>query len=311
MCRRPSVAPNGEKKEFKSGYIAIVGAPNAGKSTLLNQLLKQKISITGPKPQTTRNRILGILTGDGYQIVFVDTPGIHKAHDEFNRGLVETALSSLSESDAVLFIIEPESDGPTNAFILGNLRRIQTPVILVINKVDTLRNKGELLPLIQRYRERFDFKAVIPISALKGEGTGDILAEVLALLPEGPQYYPGDYITDQPERFFAAELIREKIFNFAHQEVPYGVAVIIEKFSEIPEKDLIEIDATINVERESQKAIIIGKGGQMLKEIGQQARREIETFLGRRIYLGLFVRVQKNWRKDKRALSEFGYRQGR
>ena len=305
------MAPSGGKKEFKSGYIAIVGAPNVGKSTLLNQLLKQRISITAPKPQTTRNRIVGILNGDGCQIVFVDTPGIHKARDEFNRGLVETALSTLGESDAVLFMIEPESDGPTNEYILDNLRRIHTPVILVINKVDALRNKSNLLPLIQGYRERFDFKAVIPISALQGEGTGDILAEVLALLPEGPQYYPGDYITDQPERFFVAELIREKIFHLAHQEIPYAVAVIIEKFSEIPEKDLIEIDATINVERESQKPIIIGKGGQMLKEIGKQARKEIETLLGCHIYLGLFVRVQKNWRKDPKALLEFGYPQRR
>jgi GTP-binding protein Era len=305
------MTPTGEKKEFKSGYIAIVGAPNVGKSTLLNQLLKQRISITAPKPQTTRNRILGIINGDGYQIVFVDTPGIHRARDEFNRGLVETALSTLRESDAVLFMIEPESDGPTNEYILGNLRRIHTPVILVINKVDALRNKSDLLPLIQRYRERFEFRAVIPISALKGEGTGDILAEVLALVPEGPQYYPGDYITDQPERFFVAELIREKILHLAHQEIPYAVAVVIEKFSETPEKDLIEIEATINVERESQKPIIIGKGGQMLKEIGKQARREIETFLGCHIYLGLFVRVQKNWRKDPKALLEFGYPQRR
>ena len=305
------MAPSGGKKEFKSGYIAIVGAPNVGKSTLLNQLLKQRISITAPKPQTTRNRIVGILNGDGWQIVFVDTPGIHKARDEFNRGLVETALSTLSESDAVLFMIEPESAGPTNEYIFDNLRRIHTPVILVINKIDVLRNKGDLLPLIQSYRERFDFKAVIPISALKGDGTGDILAEVLALLPEGPQYYPGDYITDQPERFFVAELIREKIFHLAHREIPYAVAVIIEKFSEIPEKDLIEIDATINVERESQKPIIIGKSGQMLKEIGKQARKEIETLLGCHIYLGLFVRVQKNWRKDPKALVEFGYPQRR
>ncbi len=305
------MAPTVEKKEFKSGYIAIVGAPNVGKSTLLNQLLKQKISITAPKPHTTRNRIPGILTGDGYQIVFVDTPGIHKARDEFNRGLVETALSMLGESDAVLFMVEPESYVPTNEYILDNLRRIHTPAILVINKVDTLRNKSELLPLIQAYREKFDFKAIIPISALKGEGTGDILAEVLALLPEGPQYYPGDYITDQPERFIVAELIREKIFHLAHQEIPYAVAVIIEKFSETPEKDLIEIEATINVERESQKSIIIGKGGLMLNEIGKQARREIETFLGCHIYLGLFVRVQKNWRKDPKALLEFGYRQSR
>ncbi len=296
-------------KEFKSGYVAIVGAPNAGKSTLLNQLLKQKISITAPKPQTTRNRILGILNGSGCQIIFVDTPGIHKAQDEFNRGLVQTALVTLGESDAVVFMIEPEfAYGSTNEYILDNLRRIHTPVILVINKVDTLRNKDELLPLIQSYRDRLDFKAIIPICALNGDGVGAILTEVVSLLPEGPQYYPEDYITDQPERFFAAELIREKIFHLLHQEVPYAVAVTIDRFTEIPEKDLIEIESTINVERESQKAIIIGKGGQMLKEIGKQARMEIETFIGCHIYLGLFVRVQKNWRKDPRALLEFGYR---
>jgi GTPase len=298
-----------EKKEFKSGYVAIVGAPNVGKSTLLNQLLKQKISITAPKPQTTRNRILGILTESGYQIMFVDTPGIHKAQDDFNRGLVETALATLGESDVVIFMIEPEfAYGPTNEYIMGNLRRIQTPAILVINKVDALRNKGELLPLMQGYGEGFDFKAIIPVSALKGDGVGELLAEVVSLLPEGPQYYPGDSITDQPERFFAAELIREKIFHLVHQEIPYAVAVTIDRFTEMPAKNLIEIESTINVERESQKAIIIGKGGQMLKEIGKQARMEIETFLGCHIYLGLFVRVQKNWRKDPQALLEFGYR---
>ncbi|MGC9965416.1 MAG: GTPase Era [Syntrophobacteraceae bacterium] len=294
---------------FKSGYVAIIGAPNVGKSTLLNQLLKQKISITAPKPQTTRNRILGILTTSDSQMIFMDTPGIHKAQDEFNRGLVETALSALGEADAVLFMIEPEGAfRPTNEFIMRNLLRIQTPVILVINKVDTLRNKGDLLALIQGYKDRLDFKAIIPVSALSGEQTGDILAEVVGLLPEGPQYYPEEYITDQPERFFVGELIREKIFHLVHQEIPYAVAVIIDKFSEIPEKNLIEIFGTVNVERESQKAIIIGKGGQMLKEIGKQARMEIETFLGCHIYLDLFVRVQKNWRKDPRATVEFGYR---
>ncbi len=305
------MTPTEKKTEFKSGYIAIVGAPNVGKSTLLNQLLKQKISITAPKPQTTRNRILGILNDDSYQIIFVDTPGIHKAHDEFNRGLVETALSTLGESDAILFMIEPESGISVNEFILDNLGRIQTPVILLINKVDMIRNKNDLLPLIANYSERFDFKAVMPISALKGEGAADIISEVLTLLPEGPQYYPPDYLTDQPERFFAAELIREKIFHLVHQEIPYAVAVIVEKFTEMPEKNLIEIDATINVERESQKSIIIGKGGLMLKEIGKQARGEIETFLGCHIYLGLFVRVQKNWKKDPRALRDFGYRSDR
>ncbi len=198
--------------------------------------------------------------------------------------------------------------GPRIEFIMRNLVRIHTPVILVINKVDTLRNKGELLPLIQAYKDRLDFKAIIPVCALSGEQTGDILSEVVGLLPEGPQYYPGEYVTDQPERFFVGELIREKIFHLVHQEIPYAVAVIIDKFSEAPEKNLIEIYATVNVERESQKAIIIGKGGQMLKEIGKQARMEIETFLGCHIYLELFARVQKNWRKDPRATVEFGYR---
>ena len=299
-----------ENRQFKSGYVAIIGAPNVGKSTLLNQLLKQKISITAPKPQTTRNRILGILNGEGWQIILVDTPGIHRARDEFNRGLVETALSALNESDAVLFMVEPAAEARTNQLILGNLRRMQSPVILVINKIDTVRDKSELLPLMRSYQELFDFRASVPISALEGEGVSEILDEVLVLLKEGPRYYPGDYITDQPERFFVAELIREKVFRLVHQEVPYAVAVIVESFKELPEKNIIEIDATINVERESQKAIIIGKRGEMLKEIGKQARIEIESFLGCHIYLGLFVRVQKNWRKDPGALREFGYPAG-
>ncbi len=296
-----------ENKDFRSGYIAIVGAPNAGKSTLLNQLLKQKISITAPKPQTTRNRVTGILSRADCQIIFIDTPGICKAVDEFNRAMVETSLSTLSESDVVLLVVEQEADRFVNEFILDNLRRIATPVILLINKIDTLGNKGLLLPLMESWRKRFDFRAIIPISAIKGDGTGEVLAEVTELLPAGPRYYPEDYVTDQPERFFVAELIREKIFHLVRQEIPYAVAVLVEKFSEIPEKNLIEIEAAINVERESQKGIIIGKGGRMLKEIGKQARLEIETLLGCHIYLGLFVRVQKNWRKDPRALQEFGY----
>ncbi len=296
-----------ENKDFRSGYIAIVGAPNAGKSTLLNQLLKQKISITAPKPQTTRNRVTGILSRADCQIIFIDTPGICKASDEFNRAMVETSLSTLSESDVVLLVVEQEADRFVNEFILDNLRRISTPVILLINKIDTLGNKGLLLPLMESWRKRFDFRAIIPISAIKGDGTGELLAEVTELLPAGPRYYPEDYVTDQPERFFVAELIREKICHLVRQEIPYAVAVLVEKFSEIPEKNLIEIEAAINVERESQKGIIIGKGGRMLKEIGKQARLEIETLLGCHIYLGLFVRVQKNWRKDPRALQEFGY----
>jgi GTP-binding protein Era len=307
--RRHFVTSEGPDKHFKSGYIAIVGAPNVGKSTLLNQLLGQKISITAPKPQTTRNRILGILNGEGWQMIFVDTPGIHEAHDEFNRRLVETALATLSESDAVLFMVEAQMDAPRTNRILENLRRVNAPVILIINKIDTLKDKSELLPLIRHYHERFDFKAVVPVSALNADGIESVLTEVLSLLREGPQYYPGDYITDQPERFFVAELIREKVFHLLHREVPYAVAVIVEKFSEIPPKELIEIDATIVVERDTQKAILIGKGGRMLKEIGKQARIEIETFLGCHVYLGLFVQVRKNWRKNPRFLREFGYRQ--
>jgi GTPase len=298
-----------DSKPFRSGYVAIVGAPNVGKSTLLNKLLRQKISITAPKPQTTRNRILGILTGSEYQIILVDTPGIHKAQDEFNRGLVDTALSTLNEADTVCFMIEPDRAGrQTDEFIMKNLRGIHTPAILVINKVDAVKNKSDLLPLITSYKERMDFHAVVPISALTGDGVPELLEEIVYLLPEGPQFYPEEYVTDQPERFFVAEMVREKIFHLAHEEIPYAVAVNVEKFTEIPERNRVEIDATISVERDSQKAIIIGKGGQMLKEIGKQARKDIETFLGCHVYLSLFVRVQKNWRKDPRALLEFGYR---
>ncbi|MEN6440640.1 MAG: GTPase Era [Syntrophobacter sp.] len=299
-----------DSKTFKSGYVAIVGAPNVGKSTLLNQLLKQKISITAPKPQTTRNSIMGILTGPGYQMILVDTPGIHNARDEFNRSLVDTALASLNEADAVCFMIElGGAERQVNEYIVENLRQVRTPAILAINKVDSLKNKEELLPLIKSYQDRLDFRAVVPISALTGDGVPQLLDEIHSLLPEGPQYFPDEYVTDQPERFFVAELVREKIFRMAHQEVPYAVAVLVEKFTEIPERNRIEIDAVINVERDSQKAIIIGKGGQMLKEIGMQARKEIEAFLGCHVYLSLFVRVHKNWRKDPRALEEFGYRQ--
>jgi len=294
---------------FKSGYVALIGAPNVGKSTLLNQLLKEKISITGPKPQTTRNRIVGILTSQEYQIIFMDTPGIHRAQDQFNKMMVETALSSLQEVDAVCFLISAlEAYRDINDLILESLKGIGTPVLLAINKIDELRNKAELLPVIERYQGLLDFHAVVPISALRGDGVDTLQSELIRLLPDGPHYYPEDYITDQPERFLVAELIREKIFHLAHQEVPYAVAVSIEKFSEQPEQSRIDIEATIHVERDSQKAIIIGNKGQMLKEIGKQARKDIEALLGTHIFLGLFVRVQKNWRKDPRALAEFGYR---
>jgi len=293
---------------FKSGYVALIGAPNVGKSTLLNRFLREKISITASKPQTTRNRILGILTEPGFQIVFMDTPGIHRAKDRFNRVLVDTALATLGEADAVCFLIEiPEPDPEINDYILENLGRIDTPVILVINKIDALADKSRLLPVIEKYRGRHSFHAVVPVSALQGEGTEELMTELVALLQEGPQYYPEDHLTDQHERFLVAELVREKVFRLAHQEVPYAVAVSVERFAEIPEKNRIDIEAVVHVERESQKAIVIGKKGQMLKEIGRQAREDIEKLLGCHVYLGIFVRVTKNWRKDPRALAEFGY----
>lgn len=303
------MTPNGSAKPFRSGYVGLVGAPNVGKSTLLNQLLQEKISITAPKPQTTRNRIMGILTTEDFQVIFVDTPGIHRARDAFNQILVDTALSTLSEVDVIYFLVEaPDADREINAFILDNLAKVNTPVFLVINKIDLLPNKQALLPLMARFQSLHAFQAFIPISALTGDGVQTLLDETIGLLPEGPRYYPEDYLTDQPERFLVAELIREKVFHLLREEIPYAVAVVVDTFTEVPERNRIDIEATIHVEKDSQKAILIGKKGQMLKEIGKQARTDIEALLGSHVFLGLFVRVQKNWRKDMRMLSEFGYR---
>lgn len=299
-----------DKPVHRSGYVALLGAPNAGKSTLMNQILQEKISITAPKPQTTRNRVLGILTKPDVQVIFIDTPGVHAARDPFNKTLVDIALSALGEVDVICFLIEAQEAGRSvNRMIVDELSRVGTPAILAINKIDLVRDKKELLPVIDRYQQSVDFHAIIPISALLGDGLDDLLTEMVKLLPEGPSYYPEEYLTDQPERFLVAELIREKIFHLLHQEVPYAVAVMVERFSEDPDRNRIEIEATVHVERETQKAIIIGRQGKMLKEIGKQARRDIEALLGCHVYLGLFVKVQKNWRKDPRALAEFGYRQ--
>jgi GTPase len=297
---------------MRSGYVALIGPPNVGKSTLLNQILREKISITGPRPQTTRNRILGILTEPEMQVIFVDTPGIIKAQDEFNKILVDTALATLSEVDVVCFLVDALKACREEAgIVLESLNHLQTPIILAINKTDLVRNKRELLPLIDDYRQAMSFQAIVPICALTGDGVDHLLAQIKQLLPEGPCYFPEDHLTDQPERFLVAELIREKVFHLLRQEVPYAVAVTVEQFSERPEQSRIDIHAVIHVERDSQKGIIIGKQGQTLKEIGKQARGDIEALLGCHVFLGLFVRVQKNWRKDPRARSEFGYRQGR
>lgn len=292
----------------RSGYVALVGAPNAGKSTLLNQLLQEKISITAPKPQTTRNRIIGVLTREASQVVLVDTPGIHHARDRFNRTLVDYALETLKEVDVICFLIEPAAARrEINRQILEHLRQCSVPVILVVNKIDLLADKSLLLPVIEVYRHELDFAAVVPLSALSGDGADRLIAEIEQRLPEGPRFFPEDTLTDLSERFLVAELIREKVFRLAQQEVPYAVAVTIDELKEGTTGRGATIEATIHVERDSQKAIIIGKGGQMLKEIGTQARRDIEKLLDRHVYLGLFVRVQKNWRQDRRMLIELGY----
>ncbi len=300
--------PNDSSPVFKSGYVALVGAPNVGKSTLMNQILQEKVSITAPKPQTTRNRILGIMTSPRMQMIFVDTPGIHRARDAFNKTLVETALAALQEVDVICFVVEKaNAGGEVNRFIVEELQKVATPILLVINKIDLLADKSELLPLIEGYRQSLTLHTAIPVSALTGDGVETLTGEIAALLPEGPQYYPEDYLTDQPERFLVAELVREKIFHLLKEEIPYAVAVTVDQFKDIPERNRIDIDATIHVERNSQKGIIIGKQGRMLKEVGRLARADMEVLLGCQVFLSLFVRVQKNWRKNRRALEEFGY----
>jgi GTP-binding protein Era len=303
------MAADDVQKPFKSGYVALIGAPNVGKSTLLNQLLKEKVSITASKPQTTRNRILGILNRPECQIILVDTPGIHKARDAFNKIMVDVAMGTLGEVDVICMIIDAtSSQREIDEVIQERLSRIGTPIVLALNKVDLVRNKGDLLPMLQALSGKWASHVIVPLSALTGDGVNLLLDELLALLPEGPRYYPEDHLTDQPERFMVAELIREKIFHLIHQEIPYAVAVTVDRFAEDEGRRHIEIEATIHVERDSQKGIIIGKKGQMLKEIGKQARMNIEALLGCHIFLGLFVRVQRNWRKDPRAREDFGYR---
>ena len=296
-----------ETPPFRSGFVAIIGRPNVGKSTLLNRMLNQKIAITSPRPQTTRNRLTGILNLPDAQLVFLDTPGVHASNRTFNERMVRAALSTVGEVNAVLWMIdaaEPvEEDDP---LILQSLRQVRPPVILVVNKIDAV-DKAGILPLIDRYRVLYDFTAVVPVSALKGLGLDVLLRELVGLLPEGPRYFPPDMVTDLPERFLVAELVREKVMRLTQQEVPYAVAVVVESFEEKPEKNLVVIHAAIQVERQSQKGIIIGKGGSLLKTVGRQARQDIEVLLGARVFLELYVRVAKNWRQDDRKLREFGY----
>lgn len=293
--------------KYKSGFVSIIGAPNVGKSTLLNRLIGEKIAIISPKPQTTRNRILAVKTTPKYQMVFLDTPGIHQARGKLNLAMVRTALATLSTVDLILFLLDAQSPGnQSNQTVLEALQSVDTHSLLVVNKIDLVPEIA-LSPLIDKFERLHKFKGSVCISALHGLGIDDLLAKIVSLLPTGPAYYPEDTLTDLPERFFCAEIIREKILNLTSEEIPYAVAVTVNSFKEDEQKNLIRIQADIHVERPSQKGIIIGKGGAMLREIGKQARLDMEKLLGARVFLELWVRIQKKWRKDPRALKEFGY----
>ena len=281
---------------FKSGFVAIVGRPNAGKSTLVNTLVGRKVAIVSPRPQTTRNRIQGILNRDDAQLVLIDTPGIHKAADVLSRQMMGEVEQALDGIDLLSLIVDASAEfGAGDRFSLAWIERVKRPVFLLLNKVDRV-SKPQLLPLIDRYRKRFDFADIFPISALTGEGCFDLVTAWLARLPEGPPYFPPDQFTDQPERFLAAELIREKAIQITREEVPHAVGVRIESFVETTE--LIKLRATLYVEREGQKAILIGKGGETVKKIGTLARKEIESLTGTHVFLELFVKVQPHWRQN-------------
>lgn len=305
---QPAKVPcDGDMTPYKSGFIAIVGAPNAGKSTLLNRLLGQKIAITSERPQTTRHRILGIVNLPQAQMICLDTPGIHQADRPLNVRLVDVAIKTLTDVDLVVFVTDCASRADNaEKIIIKALQKKKPPVILAMNKVD-LVDKTSLLPLMNDWKGAYPFRAIVPISAADGTQIDDLVAEMVAVLPEGPQYYPEETLTDMPERFIAAEMIREKIFRLTGEEIPYAAAVTVESFKELPEKGLIDIRATIHVERESQKPIIIGKGGSMLRRIGWQAREDIEKLVGCKVFLKLWVRVDKRWTKDPAAIRRFGY----
>lgn len=294
------------KENFKSGFVTLIGRPNVGKSTLMNYLIGQKIAVTSNKPQTTRNRIQTVLTTEEGQIVFVDTPGIHKAKNKLGEYMVNIAERSLNEVDVVLWLVEPTTFiGAGEQHIIRQLKRVKTPVILVINKTDMVKPE-EILASIDAYRKEYDFAEIVPVSARSGANTDKLVDEILKYLPYGPQFYDEDTITDQPERQIVAELIREKALHSLNEEIPHGIAVAIDRMK--MERKVMHIDATIICERDSHKGIIIGKQGNMLKKIGSTARYEIERLLDCKVNLKLWVKVQKNWRDSDFLMKNFGYR---
>jgi GTP-binding protein Era len=293
--------------KHKSGFVAIIGRPNVGKSTLLNQVIGQKIAIMSDKPQTTRNKIHGVYTKEEMQIVFLDTPGIHKPKSKLGNYMMKVAENTFHEVDAILFLVDvAEGIGGGDRFIIEQLKNVKTPVLLVLNKIDQVHPEA-LLPIIVAYKDLYDFAEIVPVSALKGSNVNTLLEQIGKYLPEGPQYYPADQVTDYPEQFICAELIREKILHMTREEIPHSIAVAIENMK-VEESGLVNIGAVIFVERDSQKGIVIGKQGAMLKEIGKQARRDIEALLGSKIFLELWVKVKKDWRNREHVLKDLGFR---
>ena len=292
---------------FKAGFISILGRPNVGKSTLFNRILGDKIAIVTKKPQTTRNRILGVKNVEGGQFIFLDTPGLHEGRLELNQRMVRTAISSGRDADILIFIIEASSPlVEKDQQMIKSLEGSKGVPFLAINKIDLVKRET-LLPIIDQYQRLRPFYKIIPVSAITGEGVAILLNEIMKVLPESPPYFPDDLITDQTERFLVSEIIREKVIQQSYQEIPYSTAVTIEEFKEHPERNLLVIKGTIHVERDSQKKIVIGKGGQKLRKIGEAARKEVEAFLETRVFLELWVSVEKDWTHDPRALNRLGY----
>jgi GTP-binding protein Era len=293
---------------FKSGFIAIIGRPNVGKSTFMNTVIGQKIAIMSDKPQTTRNKIQGVLTEEDAQMVFIDTPGIHKPKHKLGDFMVNLAENTLNEVDAILFMINAqEGYGKGDQYILDRLAKVKSPVFLIINKIDQV-HPDNLFPLIDQYRQKYDFKEIIPISALQGNNISRLLDVLKSYLPEGPQYYPIDQVTDHPERFLMSELIREKVLELTREEIPHSIAVVMENIDK-RDSDTLFIQATIVTERKTQKGILIGKQGSMLKNIGKKARQDIENLLGTKVFLELWVKVKKDWRNRQQHLQEYGFRE--
>jgi GTPase len=303
MSKSPGKQP---ETAFKCGYVALCGAPNVGKSTLMNRLVADKLAITSPKPQTTRHRLLGVVNTPQAQILFLDAPGIMDPTSLLNENLVRAAVSALNDADVVVWLVTPQAPEAERQVLLSHLDHLTKPLIIAINKIDTIP-KPELLPLIANYHALWPEAPVVPIAALLGDGLTNLMGEIMARLPAAPPLYPTDLLTDQTERFLAAEFIRERVFHHTSQEIPYAAAVQIEEFDEQARPRLVKIRAIIFVERDSQKAIIIGKQGSRLKVIGQEAREELEKLLDCKVFLEMWVKVWKNWRKDPRALRELGY----